>query len=105
MSLAEMVQMIESVVANLGSCTEGERVEALAATERVRSALAAHAATLTAACDHRQDWAADGAASPGVWVALVCDQPAAEGRRLVRQARRLEAMPGTAAAFVGRGAR
>src|SRR6476620_5353808 len=86
MSLVELVQMVESVVADLGSCAEGERVEALAATERVRSALAAHAATLTAACDHRQDWAADGAASPGVWVARLCDQSASEGRRLVRQA-------------------
>ena len=97
--------MIESVVADLGSCTEGERVEALAATERVRSAMAAHAATLTAACDHRQDWAADGAASPGVWVAQVCDQPASEGRRLVRQARRLEVDARDRGSVRGRGDR
>src|SRR6476619_32063 len=99
MSLAEMVQMIESVVADLGSCTEGERVEALAATERVRSAMAAHAAALTAACDHRQVWAGDGAASPAVWVAHQCDQPVADARRHLRHARRLEDMPETRAAF------
>src|SRR6188768_4354921 len=99
MSMAEMVRGVEAAVVDLAACTDGELVEALAATERVRSAMAAHAAALTAACDHRQDWAAAGATTPGVWVAHVCDQPASEGRRLVRQARRLESMPATAVAF------
>ena len=100
MSLAEMVRQVETAVADLTACTDGELVEALAATERVRSSMAAHAAALMSACDHRRVPAAEGSASPGVWLARVCDQRAAEGRRLVRQARRLESMPVTAAAFV-----
>ena len=91
--------MVEAAIADLAACTDGELVEALAATERVRSAMAAHAATLTAACDHRQVWAGDGAASPAVWVAQQCDQPVADARRHLRHARRLEDMPETRAAF------
>src|SRR6476469_2777613 len=99
MSSVEMVRMIEAAGADLASCTDGELVEALSATEKVRSAMASHAAALMAACDRRQVPAADGAASPGVWAARICDQPSSEGRRMVRQGRRLEAMPATAAAF------
>jgi hypothetical protein len=99
MSTAEMVRVVEAAVADLAACTDGELVEALAATERVRSAMAAHAAALTAACDHRQVWAGDGAASPAVWVAHQCDQPVADARRHLRHARRLEDMPETRAAF------
>ena len=97
--MAEMVRVVEAAVVDLAACTDGELVEALAATERVRSAMAAHAAALTAACDHRQVWAGDGAASPAVWIAQQRDEPVADARRHLRHARRLEAMPVTAAAF------
>ena len=79
--------------------TDGELAGAMVAIRRQQSRLAAAVAELTAAFDARRAWSADGSRSATDWIAVRARVPRPQAASEVRDARRVQTMPRTRAAW------
>ena len=89
----------ELVVVDTHSLTDTELGDALVGLHRVEAVLAAAKARLTDAFDVRKAWSADGSKTAAAWLAHRCHTSREAMQAQARTARRLRAMPRTAAAM------
>src|SRR6478609_2941027 len=98
MAVAERIRKVERVLDDPGAATDGELIDALQEVERARAELELKMARVTAECDRRMLFTADGSRSTVGWLARRCDLRRGEAAGRVQVARNLEHMPETVAA-------